>query len=140
MGRSPGERLFRLSTAGVAVLQCHVCPPRLSNSPTGGPGRNRHRSRRYYHRLCDGVSADNGKGFSFWTWTYETVRNQWWPPSSPPVEPVKGEPESDAVIHIKVPAYILAEQLYALAPKIYPAPPDELKDQMLNLPASSDAF
>ena len=84
--------------------------------------------------------TDDVKGYSLIRTMWDGLKNQWAPPSTPPVEETKAKPESERTIEIEFPAKALLERLHELAPNAFPSPPDELRDQTIKLPASSDAF
>jgi len=84
--------------------------------------------------------TDNIKGYSFLDSVWTGLKNQFWPPSTPPIDPKEELPEAEQVIQMQIPAYDIAAQLNALAPESYPAPPDEMKGKTLTVDASSDAF
>jgi sec-independent protein translocase protein TatC len=84
--------------------------------------------------------TDDVKGYSLMRSLWESLRGQFVPPSTPTLPPTKADPEAERIIQIELPAYDFARQLHDLAPEKYPEPPDELKDQKLQLPAASDAF
>lgn len=86
--------------------------------------------------------TDNVKGYSLINSVWEGLKNQFWPPSTPPTTAAEtnGEPQSERSIQLEFPADLFAMQLHELWPENYPPPPDELKGKTISILASSDAF
>ncbi len=92
----------------------------------------------------DFVVQDAVKGFNFWQSVGNSVYNMFMPPAKPTEEQMKkAHPETDDLkqtITLDLLAHELASELHKAAPKVYPAPSDELKEKTLTLKAKSEAF
>lgn len=86
---------------------------------------------------------DNIKEYSFWGSVWNSTKGMILPPDTSAAALPENAPVAATqrrTITLEIPADELARQLHDAAPQVYPDPGESLKEKMLTLKASSDAF